>query len=645
MPISVRGWCCLVILLALPLGTHAQNGPHQGEASSVSNALSETGTASVVVALKAPRTLQKQLRRGKRLNRAVTNRRIQHLQEEVLAAVGAPGFQVTHQYESVPALAGTLTSRAAMERLATHPNVRRVDLDASGGAAFNTSLETIRADRWHSEAVTGTGTGVAVLDSGVDTDHVDLAESLSHEACFLHPSDSQTCPNGDAQQTGPGTAEDDNGHGTNVAGIIASDGTQSPRGVAPDADLVAVKVLNADGRFQSFSQIVDALDYLINHPELGVQVVNMSLGTDQQFQGTCDNTTSYNMAGADAVAMLRSQGVLPVASAMNKGSGSELASPACLESVVSVGATNTPRELADFSNSNEVLDLAAPGFRITSTGLGNRTSTYSGTSQAAPHAAGCAALLHAAGTDTTASRVEASLKTSSVQAVDSTNGLHFPFLDCYTPRATVVVNEIRATPEETERSPTPSFTLRWRTVREESSEAFVVERRPGSPPSRPNALPAPSRPDWTSVGRVSSKAAGSSTDTLRYQFEDTVPTPGQYAFRLRHATRDGSDTGQPTRAATVLDVPFNGAVALGGPQPNPARGQTEIEVVAERTQTVQVALYDVLGRRVQRLYEGPLRAKRPLVLRTDAGNLASGTYIVRAVGDRFTTTRKMVVVR
>lgn len=640
MSLLYRSVPLLFLLLCAPLGPLlAQDEPPAKIGSAVRSSVEQRGDARVVVALKDSLPP-----RQKTVGGAARNRTIERRQEEVLSTVSPSEFRTTHRYESVPALAGTVTSAAALDRLAQHPSVRRIDLDVGGHGSLDTSVEIVRADRWHDEDVTGTGTTVAVLDSGIDSDHDDLADDLLHEACFLNFHGEGQCPNGRDRQMGPGAAEDDNGHGTSVTGIISSRGLQAPRGVAPDAEIVAIKVLNADNRFSSYSELIEALDYLINNPGLGVRAVNMSLGTDAQFSSECDDETSWNMAGASAVNTLRSQGTVVVASSMNQGSSIAMASPACLSGVVSVGATNDEDEVASFTNSNQFLDLMAPGVGVETSAIGNETSSFSGTSAAAPHATACAALLLDAGTDSTAAGIEASLRESPVQVTDPKNNLSFPRLDCYTPRQQVAVVEVSAQlpSRPIEETATVPYTLRWQTTLERNSEGFLIERRPGPLPEAAREADE----GWTQVGFAPSQSPdGASTDTLRYQWNGEAPTRGRYAFRLRHVTEGGPEEGRLVGAATTLRVPIGGAYALGGPQPNPSRGVAEIEVVVEQEQDVRVTLYDALGRTVEVLYDRSLEAKTPLLLQTEQRELASGTYFVRVTGETFVETRKMVVVR
>jgi subtilisin family serine protease len=195
-----------------------------------------------------------------------------------------------------------------------------------------------------------------------------------------------------------------------------------------------IKVLDnctLSGCFNAFSEIVAALDYIIdNNATLGVGVINMSLGTSGLFTGDCDESTSFNMAGAYAINTLRNMGVTAFAASGNNGSGTQMTSPACLSNVISVGSSDNADIVAGTSNSNASTDIFAPGVNITSLSRLGGTLTGSGTSAASPHAAGCAALLIASGVATTPAAIEARLETSPFQVTDPDNGLMFPRIDC-----------------------------------------------------------------------------------------------------------------------------------------------------------------------------------------------------------------------
>jgi subtilisin family serine protease len=343
------------------------------------------------------------------------------------------------QYETVPAFSATVSSEDAVLAMATDPGVRRIDLDVGGTGQLATSVAVIAATERHQIGNRGQGVVVAILDSGVDTDHPDLADAVVHQACFGDDDGLIDgvgfCPGGSDRRVGPGAAEDDAGHGTFVAGIIASNGVVSAPGVAPAASIVAIKVTDncsLSGCFYAFSEIVAALDYIItNNATLQVRAINMSFATSDLFAGACDNAAAFTMAGAAAINTLRSIGVIAFAASGNSGSGTLMPAPACLSNVVSVGASDDLDVVAPFSNSNATTDIFAPGVAITSDFLSGGTfTTTGGTSAASPHAAGCAALLIDSGEALTPAAIETRLETSPFRVTDPTNGLSFPRIDC-----------------------------------------------------------------------------------------------------------------------------------------------------------------------------------------------------------------------
>jgi subtilisin family serine protease len=352
----------------------------------------------------------------------------------------ADGFRATARWAAVAAVPG-VASAAGVGRLAADPAVVRVGLDLGGHGGGAPDLSLIHADVAHGQGLTGRGVNVAVLDSGVDETHPDLRSSIVAEHCF----GTTVCRGGARELGGPGSAADDNGHGTNVAGIVTSDGTRAPIGVAPGAGLVAVKVLDAQNRFDSTSDIVSALNWVATaRPD--VRVVNMSLGTDRPYAGRCDTADASTRALASVVATLRARGTLVFASSMNNRSTTTMAAPACIAGVVSVGAVyarrvpsffvfgcSDPAPAADrvacFSDSDSALDLLGPGALVVSTGRGGGVSTYTGTSQASPHAAGAAALLLEAEPSLSAGALERLLKATGRPVTDPRNGMIVPRID------------------------------------------------------------------------------------------------------------------------------------------------------------------------------------------------------------------------
>jgi hypothetical protein len=214
----------------------------------------------------------------------------------------------------------------------------------------------------------------------------------------------------------------------------------APVGVAPGAGIVAIKAFDAWGNAGHVSEIIAALDFIINNPQLEVQLVNMSFAFSRSFPGECDDGGALRMAFVSAFNTLRANGVTAFAAAGNSGFKAVMGVPACLSDVVSVGASTDADEAAGFTNSNSSTDIFAPGVRILSSIAGNRRANFSGTSMSAPHAVGCAALLIESGEAVTPDEIEARLKLSPTRVLDPGNGLSFPRIDC-SPFVSVLRNE------------------------------------------------------------------------------------------------------------------------------------------------------------------------------------------------------------
>lgn len=214
---------------------------------------------------------------------------------------------------------------------------------------------------------TGTNTVVAVIDTGVDATHPDLAGQLLPSIDFSS-----------ARSSNP---VDTHGHGTHVAGIIAAkrDNGIGIAGAAPNAKILPLKVFEADGTAYS-SAIAEAITYAANQ---GVEVINMSLGSDVPDQVI-----------RDAIAYALGKGVIVIAAAGNSGHlGSPAMYPAAWDEVIAVGAMDPEgQNVAYFSNRGSYLDIAAAGEDVPSTVPGGY-QYMSGTSMAAPFVAAAAALI------------------------------------------------------------------------------------------------------------------------------------------------------------------------------------------------------------------------------------------------------------
>ncbi|WP_051309187.1 S8 family peptidase [Desulfogranum japonicum] len=373
---------------------------------------------------------------------------VQKLQEQALLGPLSEGFSLVHKFATVPAVSGWITSTAFVSAeknsLLKDGNklIRAIDPDVSGGVyeedieqrdngggGLASSIPLIAADKIHELGITGKGIEVAILDSGVDSDHPDLQSALLAEQCFCFNPGGGCCPNGSASQTGAGSAEDDHGHGTHVSGIIASRGNISAKGVAPGSGITMVKMLDSNNSFYSSSDIVRALDWLnINRP--GLDVVNMSLYTNATFSETCDSTYAWTQALYRAVANLTAKNVVVVAIAGNNGEAQIVTAPGCLSNVISVGATDSDDTVARFSNSHTSVKYFAPGVNIVSDAIGGGTKSMSGTSMAAPHVAGAAALIRQASPGVSNAQMMQALSNNGVDITDW-NGLTRPRIQIY----------------------------------------------------------------------------------------------------------------------------------------------------------------------------------------------------------------------
>jgi major intracellular serine protease len=218
----------------------------------------------------------------------------------------------------------------------------------------------------------GKGIKVAVLDTGCDINHPDLKDRIIGGWNFT-----------DDDRSNPDIFTDYNGHGTHVAGTIAAtENNAGVIGVAPEAGLLIVKVLNKAGSGK-YEWIIKGIRYAI---EQNADIISMSLG------GPADVPELHQ-----AIQAAVEKGILVVCAAGNEGDGddstNEFAYPGCYNEVISVGAINLERDSSDFTNSHNQIDVVAPGEAILSTYLNGKYAKLSGTSMSAPHVSGALALI------------------------------------------------------------------------------------------------------------------------------------------------------------------------------------------------------------------------------------------------------------
>ncbi|MFW5917534.1 MAG: S8 family serine peptidase, partial [Halorubrum sp.] len=273
------------------------------------------------------------------------------------------------------------------------------DTDSATSTSTSTDatygVDMVRAPAvWDEFGTRGEGATVAVIDTGIDPDHPDLNVSGWAEID----------ENGDVIQNDSGPY-DSNGHGTHVAGTVAGGNTSGTAiGVAPETRVHAIKVFPDDSRSAEFARVIGGMEAALNESVVGerADVLQMSLGADGYATDTIEPVRNANDAGA-----------IVVASSGNSGEGTS-SSPGNVYDSLAVGAVDDSRTVADFSGGETVStaddwggdapgdwpdqyvvpDVSAPGVRINSSVPGGGyDDTYSGTSMAAPHVSGVAALV------------------------------------------------------------------------------------------------------------------------------------------------------------------------------------------------------------------------------------------------------------
>ncbi|UPT74941.1 MAG: S8 family peptidase [Elusimicrobiota bacterium] len=235
-------------------------------------------------------------------------------------------------------------------------------------AAAQRREETWGISRVHAPAAweisQGKGVKVAVIDTGIDSAHPELSGSVDGGYSAITKTEN------------PADYQDDNGHGTHVAGTVAAkkDG-KGVVGVAPKARLYAVKVLDADGS----GNLSDVIDGIVWAAKNKMDVANMSLGAPVDSE-----------AMKRAIRFARGSGVVVVAAAGN--SGGSVGFPGAYEDAIAVAASDYQDKVASFSSRGPEVDFIAPGVDVLSAKMGGGFASYSGTSMAAPHVAGLAAI-------------------------------------------------------------------------------------------------------------------------------------------------------------------------------------------------------------------------------------------------------------
>lgn len=304
--------------------------------------------------------------------RNLNKQNLADLNKEILSRNNIAASSLKESFSGEPGgfIAKLTTEEAA--KLKFDENIKHIEPDRI--ISLNTCFTVVepRLITWNINRVgygDGTGKKVWVIDTGIDFDHPDLNVNTSLSKSFLG---------------GQTTADDENGHGTHVAGVIgAKNNTFGVLGIASGASLISLRVLDKDGEGK-LSYIIQALAYINSNGSAG-DVVNMSLGEDEGTSDILDEQVQNTAA----------KGIYFAIAAGNEHEAANIHSPARANgpNIFTVSAIDSLDNFASFSNyGNDVVDYAVPGVRILSTYMGNRYAYMSGTSMAAPHMAGLLAL-------------------------------------------------------------------------------------------------------------------------------------------------------------------------------------------------------------------------------------------------------------
>lgn len=357
---------------------------------------------------------------------------------KVLTEIPTNDYTVLKDYNKFPVIYVEVNENA-LKKLLHNPAVKIIGENNKSIPFLSESLPLIGASQANSAGATGAGTSVAVLDTGVNY-------TLNAFGSCTSPGAPSGCKVAYAHDFAPDDGlMDDNGHGTNVSGIVV--------GVAPDTKILGLDVFRSDG-YAYDSDILSALGWVYsNVSTYHIQAVNMSFGGSEKYSAPCptDNLAS-------AITNLKSAGVLTVIASGNNVFTDGISRPACIPDAISVGAvydsnvgyrsysypsncvdgTTATDQVTCFSNSAYFLTMLAPGALITSAG-----STMSGTSQAAPHVAGAIAAIRDVIPGFSVDGTYALLTSTGTPVTDGRNSIVKPRLDLAAACPSTCSNSVR----------------------------------------------------------------------------------------------------------------------------------------------------------------------------------------------------------
>ncbi|UCZ51446.1 S8 family serine peptidase [Bacillus shivajii] len=322
--------------------------------------------------------------RGKDYDRTIILFR-DDIEEDVIEGVDG----VVLKEADIIKMASAYLPKDEVNKLKNHPNIISIEKDQVVQALNQDTTwgyEQILTPRSYNSGLRGKGIKISIIDTGI-APHYDL--SIAGGQSFVDYTNSYS---------------DDNGHGTHIAGIIAAlDNNRGIIGVAPEAEIYALKVLNQNG-LGYLSDIIAAIDWSVKN---NMDIINLSLGL-------YNHSTALNRAVDNAY----NSNILLVAAGGNdgnpNGTGDNVAYPARYNSTIAIAATDTHNRRANFSATGSLIEQSAPGVAIYSTYLNNTYTNMNGTSMATPFAAGVLALIKQANPRLSANELRNILNKTSI---------------------------------------------------------------------------------------------------------------------------------------------------------------------------------------------------------------------------------------
>ena len=383
-------------------------GQFNDDTQKIQHSIASHGSSIVIVGLSDPITAKSMSAASIKTQKTTFLR-----SGSVVRALINKSMQVVDELENLPFVIVKVNMKG-FQSLQSNSQVKTIEADRELKASLKTAVPKIAgfSNPWGSSTYNGQGSWVAVIDSGVFTNHTMFQGKSIIQACFTTDA---SCPNNANTQYGGNAAnpvpKGKSDHGTHVAGIAVGRyvPSQLMGGVAHKANLIAIQVFDRDASAYT-SSLIRALNYVYSlAASRRVAAANMSLGGGL-YDTSCDSLSS---SVSTAIRKLRDRKVATVVASGNNGSDLRISFPACIREAIAVASATKSYGMSAFSNRNTMISLIAPGSTIKSATIGTGYSVKSGTSMATPMIAGAFASMRRIKPTATVSAIEGALQNAS----------------------------------------------------------------------------------------------------------------------------------------------------------------------------------------------------------------------------------------